>query len=223
MTNVLLGIVQAVLSVLVTVLLVIAGVNAFVVMSTQGSLVSAEDAPGKLDANCILVLGASVLPDGSPSPILRDRLDVGAQLYFAGVAPKIIVSGDNREASYNEVAAMKAYLVSQGVPSQDVFCDHAGYNTYDSMWRARNVFGVERIAIVTQTYHEYRALFIAKGMGMQVLGVGSDLHVYANQDYYDFREVFARIKDAWQLITQQTATVQSDPVSLDQSGDVTDW
>lgn len=220
--NVLLGICKLLLSLLAIAALTIAGVNAVVVLSTQGNIVSAEAAKD-YSADCILVLGASVLPDGTPSPILQDRLEVGAQLYFMGAAPKVIVSGDNREASYNEVAAMKGYLVGLGVPSEDVFCDHAGYNTYDSMWRARNIFEVERIVVVTQNYHEYRALFNAKGVGMQACGVSSDLRVYADQRFYDLREVLARVKDCWQVVTGAPATVQGEKVPLDQSGDVTDW
>jgi vancomycin permeability regulator SanA len=152
---------------------------------------------------------------------VRDRLDVGAELYFAGVAPKVLVSGDNGDISYNEVAAMKEYLIELGIPSEDVFCDHSGFNTYDSMWRARNVFGAERIVVVTQTYHEYRALYNAHGVGMQARGVSSDLHTYTNQDYYDFREVFARLKDFGQVLIGAKATSVGEPVSLDQSGDVT--
>lgn len=218
----LLGIVKVVFALLAVAVLLVLGINQAVVATTAGDIVSAEEAIGR-PSDCILVLGASVMPDGTPSPILADRLDVGAQLYFAGVAPKVIVSGDNREASYNEPTAMKAYLVGLGVPSEDIFCDHAGYNTYDSMWRARNIFGVERIVVVTQTYHEYRALFTARGLGMQITGVPSDLRAYAHQRYYDFREIPARMKDVWLLVAGAKATVMGDPVALDQSGDVTDW
>lgn len=195
-------------------------VNLWVCAVGGSMLASDEDAQAK-DADCILVLGASVLPDGTPSAILRDRLDVAATLYLEGVAPKVIVSGDNGDDSYNEVAAMKAYLVNNGIPSEDVFCDHCGFNTYDSMWRARNVFGVESIVVVTQTYHEYRALFNAQGVGMQACGVSSDLHQYENQGYYDLREVFARMKDFWQVMEGATATTGGESISLLQSGDAT--
>ena len=209
------------LAVIVAVVLFVGGVNVLV-CTTGGGMLTTEDGARDLKADCILVLGASVQPDGSPSPILRDRLDVGMELYFAGVAPKVLVSGDNGEASYNEVASMKAYLVEQGVPSEDVFCDHCGFNTYDSMWRARNIFGVERVIVVTQTYHEYRALYNAQGVGMEARGVSSDLHTYANQDYYDFREVFARVKDFGQVIVGAEAKTGGEAISLNQSGDVTE-
>lgn len=191
------------------------------VLLVGGNVLTDEDGARSLGADCVLVLGASVQPDGTPSPILRDRLDVGADLYEAGVAPKILVSGDNGDDSYNEVASMKSYLVGKGVPSEDVFCDHCGFNTYDSMWRARNIFGVERVVVVTQTYHEYRALYNAEGVGMQARGVPSDLHAYANQMYYDFREVFARVKDFGQVLAKAKAATGGEFISLDQSGDVT--
>ena len=203
---------------LVAVLVV--GVPNLVVCAVGGSLISTEQEALESDADCILVLGASVLPNGEPSAILRDRLDVGVELYEQGVAPKILVSGDNGDDSYNEVAAMKAYLVAQGIPSEDVFCDHCGFKTYDSMWRAHNIFGVERVVVVTQTYHEYRALYNAQGVGMQAWGVTSDLHTYDDQGYYDLREVFARIKDFGQVLTGAEAT-SGETVSLEQSGDVT--
>ena len=168
------------------------------------------------------MLGASVHPDGTPSGILQDRLDDGIALYFAGAAPKIIMSGDNGTESYNECWAMKQYAISQGVPSEDVFCDHAGFSTYETMYRARHVFGAERIVVATQTYHLYRALYDAQGVGMEAIGVPSDYGEYANQSWYDIREVFARTKDFFQVLFSVPSTFVGDPISLDQSGDVTD-
>ena len=220
MKRVLVGIAKLLAGVAVAAVGVVAGVN-ILVWVVGGSMLSSSESARNFEADCILVLGASVLPEGIPSPILRDRLDVAAELYFAGVAPKVIASGDNEDDSYNEVAVMKAYLVGIGVPSEDVFCDHRGVNTYDSMWRARNVFGVERVVVVTQTYHEYRALFNAQGVGMKARGVPSDVHTYADQNYYNFREVFARIKDFGQVLTGAEAESTGDPISLDQTGDVT--
>lgn len=220
MKRVLLGIVKVLAGAAIAVVVVVGGANAIVCLVGGSMLTTSEDTKS-LNADCILVLGASVLPDGTPSPILRDRLDVGAELYFDGAAPKIIVSGDNADITYNEVAGMKAYLMELGVPSEDVFCDHCGFNTYDSMWRARNIFGVERVVVVTQAYHEYRALYNAQGVGMQACGVSSDLHTYVNQKYYDLREVLARVKDFGQVFVHAKATIAGEPISLDQSGDVT--
>lgn len=195
--------------------------NAVVVATTRASIVSAEEAQS-YQADAIVVLGASVFPDGTPSGILKDRIDDAIALYFAGAAPKIIMSGDNGTASYNEVKVMKDYAVSQGVPSSDIFNDHAGFSTYESMYRAKHVFGANRIIIATQTYHLYRALYSAHGLGMEAVGVASDYREYAKQTQYDLREFPARTKDFFKTLLKVPSTYVGDPISLDQSGDVTD-
>lgn len=197
------------------------GTSSMKMMDADAMATQVQDEKKEYDA--ILVLGAAVNADGSPSTILKDRLDVAIQLYFDGVAPAIIMSGDNRDANYNECYNMKTYAINQGVPSEDIFCDHRGVCTYDSMYRAKNVFGVDSLVVVTQSYHLYRALFDANGLGVDAWGVPSDLHTYADQDYYDKREILARINDFKKVITKQSAEFLSEPVSLDQSGDVTYW
>ena len=204
----------------VAAVLVVAGTNAAVILSTRDDIVD-EQTAASYDADAIVVLGASVTPDGEPSGILKDRLDDGISLYFAGAAPKIIMSGDNGTQSYNECWAMKQYAVEQGVPSEDVFCDHAGFSTYETMYRARHVFGANRIVVATQTYHLYRALYAAQGLGMQAIGVPSDYSDYAKQPWYDTREVPARTKDFFQVLFNVPSTFVGDPISLNQSGDVT--
>ncbi|HIW76899.1 SanA/YdcF family protein [Gordonibacter sp. KGMB07426] len=210
-----------VLGCLVAVVAVVAVTNVVTLATTKDRVVSTE-AAAALDADAIVVLGASVFADGTPSGILQDRLDDGIALYEAGVAPKIIMSGDNSTVSYNEVKAMKDYAVSQGVPSEDVFCDHAGFSTYESMYRAKHVFGAERIVVATQTYHLYRALYAANGLGMEALGVSSDYHTYSKQLQYDIREIPARTKDFFKTLFQVPSTFVGDPISLHQSGDVTE-
>lgn len=211
----------AVLAIAFAVVLVFAGTNAAAILTTQDDIVD-QQAAASFDADAIIVLGASVHPDGTPSGILQDRLDDGIALYFAGAAPKIIMSGDNGTESYNECWAMKQYAISQGVPSEDVFCDHAGFSTYETMYRARHVFGADRVVIATQTYHLYRAVYDAQGVGMEAIGVPSDYGEYVNQSWYDFREIFARTKDFFQVLMKTPSTYVGDPISLDQSGDVTD-
>lgn len=211
----------AMLAIAFAVVLVFAGTNAAAILTTQDDIVD-QQAAASLDADAIIVLGASVYPDGTPSGILQDRLDDGIALYFAGAAPKIIMSGDNGTESYNECWAMKQYAISQGVPSEDVFCDHAGFSTYETMYRARHVFGADRVVIATQTYHLYRAVYDAQGVGMEAIGVPSDYGEYVNQSWYDFREIFARTKDFFQVLMKTPSTFVGDPISLDQSGDVTD-
>ena len=209
-----------VLAVVVAVVAVFAITNVVTIVGSKGSIVTAEKA-GIGNADAIVVLGASVLPDGTPSGILTDRLDDGIALYFAGVAPKIIMSGDNGTASYNEVRAMKNYAVEQGVPSEDIFCDHAGFSTYESMYRAKHVFGVNRLVVATQTYHLYRAIYTARGLGMETIGVASDYHQYDGQPLFSAREIPARTKDFFKTITQPPSKFVGDPIPLTQSGDVT--
>ncbi|MEF9925608.1 MAG: ElyC/SanA/YdcF family protein [Raoultibacter sp.] len=197
----------------------VVGTNAFVIGTTSNKIVAPSAALAH-NAQCIVVLGASVLPDGSPSGILQDRLDAAIALYKAGAAPKMLMSGDNGDVSYNEGAAMKNYAIEQGVPSEDIFNDHAGFSTYETMYRAKNVFGAQRIIVVTQTYHLYRALYAANGLGMEAIGVASDAHAYKNQSYYDLREVPARTKDFFQTLLKVPSTFVGDPISLNQSGDI---
>ena len=201
--------------------LVVAGTNLATVATTRDAIVDTETA-ATFGADAVVVLGASVFADGTPSGILRDRLDDGIALYKEGVAPKLIMSGDNSTVSYNEVQVMKDYAISQGVPSYDVFCDHAGFSTYESMYRAKHVFGAERIVVATQTYHLYRALYAAQGLGLDSLGVASDYHDYSKQLQYDLREIPARTKDFFKTLFKVPSTFVGDPISLDQSGDVTE-
>ncbi len=200
--------------------LVIAGTNAYVVGTTRGDIVSEDEAAG-FAADCIVVLGAAVTPAEEPSGILEDRLDEAIALYRAGAASKIIMSG-NQEPGYDEPSVMKAYAVERGVASEDVFCDYAGYNTYDTMYRAANVFGAQRVIVVTQTYHLYRALYAAEGLGMEAVGASSDFHEYDGQNYYDLREIGARTKDFFQVLAKVPATEVDAPVSLDGDGDASD-
>ena len=218
--------IKALLKILCTCIAVVAIVvgvtNALVVLTTEDGIVSVDEASG-YQADAIVVLGASVFADGTPSTILQDRLDCGIALYKAGAAPKIIMSGDNSTEHYNECAAMKRYAIAQGVPSEDIFCDHAGLSTYDSMYRLKNVFNVQRCVIVTQEYHLYRAVYDARGFGIDARGVPSDLSDYSARDSYEQREFFARIKDFFGIITKMEPQTKSEPVSLNQSGTVTQW
>ena len=185
----------------------IAGVNIYVVKSTEGQITAAlqsRDAEAaaeevsalkSIDPECIMVLGASVRADGTPSAMLRDRLDAAVELYEKGVAPKILLSGDNGQMTYNEVQGMKDYVLGEGVAEEDVFLDHAGFSTYESVYRARYIFDVESMIVVTQTYHLYRALYGCNRFGIKAMGVASDQASYRGQIKRDIREVLARDKD----------------------------
>lgn len=125
-------------------------------------------------AEAILVLGASVRPDGRPSTMLAERLRAAAELYRAGKAPKVLVSGDHGSRHYNEVAAMAEDLRARGVPDADIFMDHAGFRTFDSLVRAREVFGLDRVLVVSNPFHVPRAVFLGRSQGMEAFGVGAD-------------------------------------------------
>jgi len=163
------------------------GANVAVLAGGSGGHVS-----GTID--CALVLGAGVRDDGSPSDVLRDRLDEALALYQAGRVTKIIVSGDHQTAAYDEPNAMRTYLESNGVPAGAVFMDHAGLDTYSSMWRARHVFGASRIVVVTQQFHLARAVWCARSLGMEAEGSAADRHVYRGIAWLEMREVLSRTK-----------------------------
>ncbi len=157
--------------------------------------------------DCILVFGAKVRGD-TPSDMLADRLETGVDLYKAGVAPKLVMSGDSEHDDYDEVSVMVQYAVDAGVPAEDIIADRYGLSTYDSIWRAENVFGMKRIVAVTQGYHLSRAVYIADKFGIDVCGVPADLHTYRGQFMRDLREVVARFKDFYyvQLDTKPSYT-----------------
>jgi len=155
-------------------------------------------------ADCILVLGAGVRDDGYPSHMLEDRLLTGIGLYERGFSPVMLMSGDHGREEYDEVNAMKDFAVSKGVPEDVIFLDHAGFSTYESLYRAKEVFGAERIVIVTQEYHLWRALYTADALGLDAVGISADLRTYVGQSMRETREIAARMKDfLWCLIQPQ--------------------
>ncbi len=174
--------------------IIVVGVDAWVGLTTEGQTFAIDQVP-IIETDAVLVLGARVNPGGSPSVMLEDRLYGALAVYQAGAANKILVSGDHGSKYYNEVRSMKDWLVDRGVPEEDIFMDHAGFSTYESIYRARDVFQVRSLVISTQGYHLHRALYTAKGLGMQAWGVKSDRHVYPNMPKYRAREVLARLKD----------------------------
>ena len=143
------------------------GINAYVVRSTAKSIVTPADAAALSDVDCILVLGCYVNPTGEPSAMLSDRLRQSVALYNAGAAPKLLMSGDHGRYTYDEVTAMRQYALDADIPSQDIFMDHAGFSTYESVYRARDIFGVKKVIIVSQKYHLHRALQIARALGLE--------------------------------------------------------
>ena len=212
------------IALLVAVLLIglcVLGVNIFVKSSVSDKIVTVEKAKD-MNADCIIVLGAGLRPDGKPTWMLEDRINVGDELYKNHAAPKIIMSGDHGRESYDEVNAMKKYAKSEGVPSKDIFMDHAGFETYDTMYRARDVFGAKKVIIVTQKYHLYRAMYAAKKLGLDAYGVSATKRKYDNKQWIrDIREWLARVKIFGKCITKPKPKYLGKKIDLKGSGDVT--
>ena len=197
------------------------GIDFYVRSSTKDRIISPEDVSSVSDADCILVLGAGIRTDGSPSPMLQDRLNTGIELYQNGAAPKLLMSGDHGRKKYNEVQTMKDIALDQGVPSEDVFMDHAGFSTYDSLYRARDVFQARKVIIVTQKYHLYRALYIARSLGLDAWGVSADTRRYIGQSQRDFREILARDKDFFVSVFKPLPKYLGDTIPITGNGDLT--
>lgn len=176
-------------------LLIVFGINAYVKSFAKKYMISQEEAVELGDVDCALVLGCLVRPNGQPSQMLKDRVNQGISLYQAGAAPKILMSGDHGRTEYDEVNIMKQLAMVEGIPGDDVFMDHAGFSTYESMYRARDVFRADKVIIVTQEYHLYRAVYIARKMGLDAYGVASDPRKYGGQARREVREILARNKD----------------------------
>ncbi|ODA39542.1 ElyC/SanA/YdcF family protein [Desulfosporosinus sp. BG] len=168
-------------------------INEYVKHLGSKYILSSIDVP---KCNAILVLGAYVAPDGTVSPMLNDRLVEAEKLYELGKAPKVLVSGDHGRMDYDEVNAMRTFLQNKNIPPEDIFMDHAGFSTYESIYRARDIFQVHKVIIVTQQYHLMRAVFNARALGLDAYGVASDLQDYGEvMKVYNLREIAARNKD----------------------------
>ena len=206
------------LTMLIIGLIIIFGINLYVKSSTKQSIMSINDLNKDYDA--ILVLGAG-LRNGKPSPVLKDRLDTAYEVYENGASNKIIVSGDHGTKTYDEVNVMKDYLTNKGVPSEDIFMDHAGFSTYESIYRAKEIFKAKRIVIVTQEYHLYRALYIANKLGLEAYGVGADPRQYVGATYREIREILARDKDFIKCIFKPKPTYLGETIPVSGNGDIT--
>ena len=196
-------------------------INSIVKLSTGKQIISSEEAAKLEDVDCILVLGCFVKDDGRPSDMLHDRLTRGVELYDLGAAPKLLMSGDHGREEYDEVAAMKQFAIDAGIPSEDVFMDHAGFSTYESIYRAKEIFQADKILIVTQEYHLYRALYIADQLGVEAYGVSSDYHTYVGQFMRDFREMLARVKDCATCIFKPEPTYLGEAIPIFGDGNIT--
>lgn len=194
------------------------GINFYIKNSAEPYICNINNAGSGYD--CVLVLGCAVWGE-KPSHMLEDRLMVGIELCKNGASEKLLVSGDHGSDEYDEVNVMKKFATDRGLDSEDVFMDHAGFSTYESMYRARDIFKAKKVLIVTQEYHLYRAIYVARKLGLDAYGVSSDLRDYGGQDFRDIREVLARTKDFVFSIVQPEPTYLGEAIPVQGDGNAT--
>lgn len=216
------GLLAALCGLLMLISVLTAGLSMVAVTRDRITTVSALGTEENEEYDCILVLGAGVRADGSPSEMLRDRVTVACDLHEALDRPDLpmIMSGDHT-GDYNEVEVMKKLAAENGVASERIFLDHEGYSTYESVYRARYVFGVRKMVIVTQEYHLHRALHIARELGIEAVGVPADLRPYRKQTTYEVREMLARFKDMFAAAEGGYDGHLDPPVDLSGDGNLT--
>ena len=191
-------------------------INLYVIMTTKNKILNIDDEKLK-NADCILILGAGIRRN-KPSPMLEDRLLTGIELYENEISNKILVSGDHIESDYDEVGVMKNYLLEHGIPSEKIFVDHAGISSYDSVYRAKEIYKANKIVIVTQKYHLYRAIYIGSNLDLEVYGIAADKNIYQSQEKRDAREFLARIKDFFKCIIKPQSTYLGEVHSIKGNG-----
>lgn len=193
-----------IIAILITILLaIILAINFWVKISTKKQILN--EIPESHQYDCILVLGAGV-SNNNPSPMLKDRLNIAISLYEKNIAPKIIMSGDHLHDNYNEVTVMKNYAIAKGIPSENIFLDHYGLSTYDSIYRAKHIFNAQKIIIVSQEYHLNRALYIANKLALEAKGVSAAKINYRGNTIREAREILARNKDALKCLFKPEAS-----------------
>jgi len=175
-----------------------------------------DDALSAPNAEVALIPGAAILKDGALSPIFMDRVDMAIKLYEAKKVSKILVSGDNSTVSHNEVNPVRLYLISKGIPDQDIFLDHAGFDTYSTMYRARDIFGVSSVLITTQSFHLPRSVFIAHRLGIKAYGVNADVGHILFRNYV--REMIADEKAVLDLVIHRKPKYLGDKIPITGDG-----
>jgi len=174
------------------------GSRIYTELLSKGKIYTIQDSPTERVA---IVFGAGLTRSGLPTPVLRDRVRTAAELYFSGRVEKLLMSGDNRTINYNEPAAMRDFAISLGVPEQDIVLDFAGRRTYDTCYRARDIFGIQNAALVTQQFHLPRALFLCNHMGVNAFGVAADQREYRKSSLimWQIREIPATLTAIWDV------------------------
>lgn len=198
-------------------------INAYMYEFSSRYILTVEEASDK-NFDCVLVLGAGVWGE-SPSPMLEERLNRGIEVYKTGCADRLLMSGDHGRTEYDEVNVMKDFAVDKGAVAEEVFMDHAGFSTYESMYRAKDVFQVEKVVIVTQKYHLYRAIYNARKLGLDAYGVAADGQYNYSlpvRTFNNARESLARCKDFLWCIFKPEPTYLGDAIPISSSGVLTD-
>lgn len=211
---------KCILIIIAIIVIIMFGIDLYVKLSTKKQIIQENEYSKLSDIDCIIILGAGVWGD-KPSPMLEDRLQEGIKLYQNNVSDKIIMSGDHGRKEYDEVNLMKNYAIEKGIPAEKIFMDHAGFSTYESIYRAKEIFGAKKVVVVTQTYHLYRALHIANSLGLEAYGVGADPRQYEGAINREIREILARDKDFVQCIFKPKPTYLGDKISLNMNGNIT--
>ena len=205
--------------ILIIMILIILGINFYIKNTTKNKIIKESESKME-DIDCILVLGAGIWGD-KPSPMLEDRLLQAISLYNNNVSSKIIMSGDHGKQEYDEVNIMKQFAIEKGISSENIFMDHAGFSSYESIYRAKEIFKVKKMIIITQKYHLYRALYIAKQLGIEAYGVASDPRQYVGATYRELREILARNKDFVKCIFKPKPTYLGETIPVSGNGDFT--
>lgn len=202
-------------------LAIVVGINLYI--NTYAKKYIERDIKDLKKVDAILVLGAFVYENNKPSPILEDRLDYGYELYRNNKAKKIVVSGDHGTKGYDEVSTMRDYLLDKGVPRKDIFLDHAGFDTYDSMYRAKEIFGIESMIVSTQKFHINRSIYIGRKLGIEVYGYPSEDKKEYKMNYLNFRESLAKVKAFTNVeILKRKPKYLGDKIDINGNGIVTD-
>ena len=178
--------------ILLTIFVYAMGINYYVKYTVMDKIKTIDEIK---DVDTIMVLGAKVYDDGRLSLMLKDRLDKTIEVYNKLDIKKVIVSGDSEDSDYDETSWMKEYLINNGIPEEDIIVDIYGLSTYDSIYRLKNVYGINKSIIITQKYHLYRSLYIANSLGIEAYGIPASGEHYFGQNIRELREILARNKD----------------------------
>lgn len=170
------------------------------------------------NAQAVLILGAKAWPNEVMSDILHDRALTGLEVYKAGKVEKILISGDHGQRDYDEVNIVKSFLLESNAEPQDIFLDHAGFDTYDSLYRARDIFKIKSIIIATQNFHLPRAVYIAKKLGLNAYGLSSDKHIYLGMERIQIREALAKVKAVLNIFLKSKPKYLGEIISIQGDG-----